>query len=109
MKYRIAMWAGAGFFVAGFWAFYFFPTATPIISAHPIVWTLSRLTCPIFVCKPLLSFRPSCLLGVSCECCYICVRRPDRRDFEAATKSGHVIQPANYPGPESLDFALAFR
>jgi hypothetical protein len=47
MKYRIAMWAGAGFFVAGFWAFYFFPTATPIISAHPIVWTLSRLTCPI--------------------------------------------------------------
>jgi hypothetical protein len=47
MKHRIAMWAGAGFLVAGFWAIYFFPTAIPIISAKPIVWTLARLTCPI--------------------------------------------------------------
>jgi hypothetical protein len=27
MKYRIGMWAGTGFLVAGFWALYFFPTA----------------------------------------------------------------------------------
>jgi hypothetical protein len=47
MKYRIAIWAGAGFLVAGFWALYFFPTANPIISAEPVVWTLARLTCPI--------------------------------------------------------------
>ncbi len=47
MKYRIAMWAGAGFLLAGFWALYFFPTAIPIISAEPIVWILARLTCPV--------------------------------------------------------------
>jgi hypothetical protein len=47
MKYRIVMWAGAGFLVAGFWAFYFFPMAPiPITSAEPI-WTLARLTCPV--------------------------------------------------------------
>jgi hypothetical protein len=44
MKHRIGMWAGAGFLIAGFWALYFFPTAT--ISAGPI-WTLARLTCPV--------------------------------------------------------------
>jgi hypothetical protein len=47
MKYRIAMWAGAGFLIAGFWALYFFPTAPiPITSAEPM-WTLARLTCPV--------------------------------------------------------------
>lgn len=46
MKYRIGMWASAGFLVAGFWAVYFFPTAQPMTSA---VWTLVRLTCPIVI------------------------------------------------------------
>jgi hypothetical protein len=47
MKYRIAMWAGAGFLAAGFWALYFFPTAPiPIASIEPM-WTLARVTCPI--------------------------------------------------------------
>jgi hypothetical protein len=47
MKYRIVMWSGAGFLVAGFWALYFFPTAPiPITSTEPM-WTLARLTCPI--------------------------------------------------------------
>lgn len=47
MKYRIVMWASAGFLVAAFWALYFFPTvAVPITSAEPM-WTLARLTCPI--------------------------------------------------------------
>jgi hypothetical protein len=47
MKYRIVIWAGVGFLVAGFWALYFFPTAPiPITSAEPI-WTLARLTCPV--------------------------------------------------------------
>jgi len=45
MKYRIIMWAGAGFLVAGFWALYFFPTA-PIAPAGPML-TLARLTCPV--------------------------------------------------------------
>jgi len=43
MKYRIALWAGIGFLVAGLWAVYFFPTAS---SVEPM-WTFSRLTCPI--------------------------------------------------------------
>jgi hypothetical protein len=47
MKYQIAMWAGAGFLIAGFWALYFFPTAPiPMTSAEP-TWTLARLTCPV--------------------------------------------------------------
>jgi hypothetical protein len=47
MKYRIVIWAAPGFLFAGFWAFYFFPTAqTPLASAGPI-WTLACLTCPV--------------------------------------------------------------
>ncbi|HEV2716787.1 MAG TPA: hypothetical protein VGU64_16105 [Terriglobales bacterium] len=45
MKYRIAMWAAAGFLVAGLWALYAF-AAVPI-QAEPIAWALARLTCPI--------------------------------------------------------------
>jgi hypothetical protein len=44
MKYRLAMWAGAGFLVAGFWAFYFLPPPVPMTSP---MWTLARLTCPV--------------------------------------------------------------
>ncbi len=51
MKYRIGMWASAGFLVAGCWALYAF--ATTMTSADPIM-TLVRLTCPI----TLLSFYP---------------------------------------------------
>jgi len=45
MKYRIAMWASAGFLVAGCWALYVFATAPNQITG--IVWTLVRLTCPV--------------------------------------------------------------
>ena len=52
MKYRIAMWASAGFIVAGCWAIYALATTPPgLTSADPIM-TLVRLTCPI----ALLSF-----------------------------------------------------
>jgi hypothetical protein len=47
MKYRIAVWAGAGFIVAGCWALYAFATNAPAMtSADPIV-TLVELTCPV--------------------------------------------------------------
>jgi hypothetical protein len=47
MKYRIAMWAGAGLLVAGSWALYLFAKAPiPITSAEPL-WNLVRLTCPV--------------------------------------------------------------
>ena len=46
MKYRIAMWASAGFLVAACWALYFAMRSkdNPI---EPIVWTLAALTPPV--------------------------------------------------------------
>ena len=47
MKYRIAMWASAGFIIASCWALYAFATTPPaMISAEPIL-TLVQLTCPV--------------------------------------------------------------
>jgi hypothetical protein len=47
MKYRIAVWAASGFFVAGFWALYALATSPPALtSADPLI-VLVRLTCPI--------------------------------------------------------------
>jgi hypothetical protein len=48
MKYRIAIWAAAGFLVASGWATYFFMVSKdhPI---KPIVSTLVRLTCPVAI------------------------------------------------------------
>jgi uncharacterized RDD family membrane protein YckC len=47
MKYRIAMWATAGFLVASCWALYAFATTPPAMtSADPIV-ALVELTCPV--------------------------------------------------------------
>ena len=48
MKYRIAMWASAGFLVAAGWNLYVLAVApVQIPSAEPIVWALVRLTCPV--------------------------------------------------------------
>jgi hypothetical protein len=46
MKYRIALWASAGFLVAGFWALYFAGAGknNPI---EPMVHILTCLTCPV--------------------------------------------------------------
>lgn len=49
MKYRIAIWATAGLFVAGFWALFAvatFPSAGESIRS---VWTLVCLTCPVAI------------------------------------------------------------
>ena len=48
MKYRIAIWAVAGFFVAGGWAAYFLVRSKDL-PIEPIVSTLLRLTCPIAI------------------------------------------------------------
>jgi hypothetical protein len=48
MRYRIAMWAGAGCLVVGFWALYRnWKCCEGINSTDPIAWTLAQLTCPI--------------------------------------------------------------
>jgi len=49
MKYRLSIWAGAGFLVAGFWAL--FAIATFPSTSEPMrdVWTLITLTCPVAI------------------------------------------------------------
>jgi hypothetical protein len=58
MKSRIAMWAIAGFLIAGCWALYFASVSkdNPI---EPIVYTLSRLSCPIVLVGDYFHFRIS--------------------------------------------------
>jgi hypothetical protein len=48
MNYRIAMWACAGFLVAGFWALFAIATF-PSSERMRDVWTLVGVTCPIAI------------------------------------------------------------
>ena len=48
MKYRIAIWAIAGFLVAGGWAVYLLVASKDHL-IEPIVSTLLRLTCPVAI------------------------------------------------------------
>jgi hypothetical protein len=48
MKYRIALWATAGFLVASGWAVYF-SLASKDRTMESIVFTFLRLTCPIAI------------------------------------------------------------
>jgi len=48
MKYRIAIWAAAGFLVATWWAVYFL-VASKDHPTETIVSTLVRLTCPVAI------------------------------------------------------------
>lgn len=54
MKYRIGMWAGAGFLVAGGWALYALASTPPALTSADPIMPLVKLTCPI----ALLSFYP---------------------------------------------------
>ena len=47
MKYRIAVWSGAGFLVAGFWALFAIATFPSTSERMRDVWTLISLTCPV--------------------------------------------------------------
>jgi hypothetical protein len=47
MKYRVAIWATAGFLVASGWAVYFFVRNKDL--PIPMVSTLVRLSCPIAI------------------------------------------------------------
>jgi hypothetical protein len=48
MKYRVAIWAFAGFLVASGWAVYFL-VASKNLPIQPMVSALVRLTCPIAI------------------------------------------------------------
>jgi len=47
MKYRIAMWATAGFFVGVWWAIVCVIVEPTVMASSPVVWTLARLSCPL--------------------------------------------------------------
>jgi hypothetical protein len=49
MKYRIAMWASAGFLVAGFWALFAIATFPSTTERMRDVWTFVCITCPIAI------------------------------------------------------------
>jgi hypothetical protein len=48
MKYRIAIWAAAGFLVAAGWAVYLLVASKDHL-IEPIVSTLIRVTCPVAI------------------------------------------------------------
>jgi len=48
MKYRIAMWASAGVFVAGCWVLYAFATF-PSTERMRDMWILISVTCPVAI------------------------------------------------------------
>jgi hypothetical protein len=47
VKYRIAMWASAGFLAAGFWALFALATFPSTNERMRDAWTLVCLTCPV--------------------------------------------------------------
>ncbi len=47
MKYRIAMWASAGFVVASCWALYALAATAPAMTSGDPILTLVELTCPV--------------------------------------------------------------
>jgi hypothetical protein len=49
MRYRIAMWALAGFLVAAFWALFAIATFPSTSERMRDVWVLISLTCPIAI------------------------------------------------------------
>ena len=63
MKYRIAMWASAGFLVAAFWALYFAMRSkeNPI---EPIVYSLGSLTRPVVLIGSYFHFGMSFYLVI---------------------------------------------
>src|SRR6267154_6647389 len=59
MKYRIGMWASAGFLVAGGWALYAFATMPPALTSADPIMSLVELTCPVVLASMRLHFGVS--------------------------------------------------
>ena len=49
MRSRIAVWAGAGFLVSGFWALFAFATFPSTSQRMHDAWALVSLTCPVAI------------------------------------------------------------
>ena len=59
MKYRIGVWASAGFLVAGCWALYVFATTPPAMTSADPILTLVGFTCPVVFASLLFHFGVS--------------------------------------------------
>ena len=55
MKYRISIWAGVGFLVAGCWGLYF-AMANKDNLINPMVNALARITCPVAIASLYFHF-----------------------------------------------------
>lgn len=49
MKYRVAIWACAGFAVAAFWAFFAWAAFPSGLERTSSLWTFLSVTCPIAI------------------------------------------------------------
>jgi predicted acyl esterase len=47
MKYRLGLWASAGFSIAGCWAIYALATQPPALTSADPLLSLAQITCPI--------------------------------------------------------------
>ena len=56
MKYRITMWASAGFLIACCWALYAFATTPPAMTSVDPIVNLVELTCPVVFASIHLHF-----------------------------------------------------
>jgi hypothetical protein len=59
VKFRIFLWAFAGFLVAAGWAFYAAATFPDLIQAKPLVWNLALLTQPLAFASMHFNFPAS--------------------------------------------------
>ena len=56
MRYRIVMWATAGFMIAVWWAIVAIIVDPTVITSNPVAWTLARLTCPLMLAGSYFHF-----------------------------------------------------
>jgi hypothetical protein len=87
MKYRIAMWASAGFLVAAWWALYFASRNKD----NPITYCIHTRQADSADCASCAAFCRFFVLGSGCKYCYVCVARSDGRDTAAAIKSLKIV------------------
>ena len=59
MRYRIGLWASAGFIVAVAWAFYAFVTEPPAMTSADPILTLVKISCPIVFASVYFHFGVS--------------------------------------------------
>ena len=88
MGSRIAMWAGAGFLVAGCWVLFVFATHPNTNEWMRYVWPIAFVTCPI---TAVGSRFPVSLYQVLAAC-YIRSARSDCRTNAAAISDSTLTQ-----------------